>query len=146
MSQQKNVQIFEIKVTGAKELRSLEQQLNRVAKAKAKLGNASATADKDISQMNTRTKSLGRSMGKTLGSIGAATIAIRTLSRVAINAVKQFKDFEFQMAKVRAISGATDKEFKVLERAALKLGGSTMFTSSKVAELQLNLSKLGLYP
>jgi len=143
MSQQKNVQIFEIKVTGAKDLRKLEQQLDRVAKKKAKMGSASASADKDISRMNTRTKSLGRSMGKTLGAIGAVAIAVRTLSKMVTDGINTFRGFEFAMAKVRAISGATDKQFRKLENSALRLGKSTFFTASQVAELQLNLSKLG---
>ena len=112
MSQQKNVQIFEIKVTGAKDLRKLEQQLDRVAKKKAKMGSASSSADKNITQMNTRTKSLGRSMGKTLGIIGAVTIAVRALSKMVKDGINVFKGFEFAMAKVKAISGATDKEFR----------------------------------
>ena len=143
MSQQKNVQIFEIKVTGAKDLRKLEQQLDRVAKKKAKMGSASASADKDISRMNTRTKSLGRSMGKTLGIIGAVTIAVRALSKMVKDGINVFKGFEFAMAKVKAISGATDKEFRKLQNSALRLGKTTFFTASQVAELQLNLSKLG---
>ena len=143
MSQQKNVQIFEIKVTGAKDLRKLEQQLNRVAKAKTKMGSASSSADKNITQMNTRTKSLGRSMGKTLGIIGAVTIAIRALSKIVADGINTFKGFEFAMAKVKAISGATDKEFRKLQNSALRLGKTTFFTASQVAELQLNLSKLG---
>ena len=60
--------------------------------------------------------------------------------------MKTFADFEQGMLKVKAISGATDAEFKALTESAKLLGSSTMFTAAQVAELQLNLSKLGLTP
>ena len=47
------------------------------------------------------------------------------------------------MAKVKAISGATDDEFRKLKNSAQSLGRTTFFTASQVGELQLNLSKLG---
>ena len=59
-------------------------------------------------------------------------------------ATKVFADFEQSMLKVKAISGATEKEFQSLTKIAKELGSTTMFTASQVAELQLNLSKLGL--
>jgi len=55
-------------------------------------------------------------------------------------------DFEQSMLKVKAISGATGEQFKMLEGDAKRLGSSTMFTASQVAGLQLELSKLGLTP
>ncbi len=50
------------------------------------------------------------------------------------------------MAKVKAISGASAKEFKDLNNSAKELGRTTFFTASQVGELQLNLSKLGFSP
>ena len=47
------------------------------------------------------------------------------------------------MAKVRAITGSTDKDFQKLSSTAQNLGKSTFFTSSQVAELQVNFGKLG---
>ena len=61
-------------------------------------------------------------------------------------AVKTFTEFEQSMAKVRAISGATNGEFKLLSENARELGRTTRYTASEVGELQLNLSKLGLTP
>jgi len=50
------------------------------------------------------------------------------------------------MLKVKAISGATGEQFKMLQSDAKRLGSTTMFTASQVASLQLELSKLGLTP
>lgn len=58
-------------------------------------------------------------------------------------AVAVFANFEQEMAKVKAISGATAEEFKALEENARRLGSSTRFTATNVSELQLNFSKLG---
>ena len=67
--------------------------------------------------------------------VGLATVAGKT-----------FMDFEQSMLKVKAISGATGEQFKMLEQDAKRLGSTTMFTASQVAGLQLELSKLGLTP
>ena len=61
-------------------------------------------------------------------------------------AVNVFQNFEQEMAKVKAISGATSTEFKALEDSAKELGATTRFTATNVSELQLNFSKLGLTP
>tara|TARA_A100001201_G_scaffold4020_2_gene8539 strand:+ start:3654 stop:6440 length:2787 start_codon:yes stop_codon:yes gene_type:complete len=74
------------------------------------------------------------------------TKAMRAIGQAVKQAVVTFKDFEFQMAKVKAISGASEKEFKRLIASAKQLGRTTFFTASQVGELQLNLSKLGFNP
>lgn len=80
-------------------------------------------------------------VGKKLSlGLSAPLIAIGGLG------VKMFSDFSQEMAKVKAISGATEEEFKTLEKSAKELGNSTRFSSSEVAGLQLNLSKLGFNP
>lgn len=86
-------------------------------------------------------------------AFGAAQIAsnlfmraMGALRQAVKNGIVTFKDFEFQMAKVKAISGANEKEFQRLEASAKKLGRTTFFTASQVGELQLNLSKLGFRP
>lgn len=58
-------------------------------------------------------------------------------------AVNVFQNFEQEMAKVKAISGATASEFKALGANARELGATTRFTATNVAELQLVFSKLG---
>ena len=86
--------------------------------------------------------------GKSMKNIGGSMTTNLTMPLVGLGAVaiKTFADFEQAMLKVKAISGATAEEFKMLEADAKRLGSTTMFTASQVAELQLNLSKLGLTP
>jgi len=47
------------------------------------------------------------------------------------------------MSKVKAVSGATENQFKTLEAQAKKLGATTTFTASEVAGLQVEFAKLG---
>lgn len=89
-----------------------------------------------------------KKFGKGVERTGKSLTTGLTLPIVALGAasLKTFADFEQGMLKVKAISGATDLEFKALTESAKELGSTTMFTASQVAELQLNLSKLGLTP
>ena len=88
-------------------------------------------------------RSMGSSMLKTAATITAVISIVRVLSRVFVTAFKTFTEFEFSMAKVRAISGATNDEFMKLTESAKELGRTTFFTAKQVAELQVNFSKLG---
>ena len=92
-------------------------------------------------------RSVGR-FGKSMKRIGGSMTTNLTMPIVALGAIaiKTFADFEQSMLKVKAVSGATASEFKSLEANAKRLGSSTMFTAKQVAELQLELSKLGLSP
>jgi TP901 family phage tail tape measure protein len=78
----------------------------------------------------------------TAGILGAVT-AFNQISKAVSTSVRTFRDFEFQMAKTKAVTGASDKEFNKLNISAQKLGRSTFFTAQQVAELQTNYGKLG---
>ena len=101
-----------------------------------KLSNNSKKATKNVGSLS---KSLGV---MTLGLV-SATAAFNKINQVISNAVKTFTKFEFEMAKVKAITGSTDRDFKKLSNTAQQLGRSTFFTASQVAELQVNFGKLG---
>lgn len=105
---------------------------------------------KDLQNLDTKTKKVTKSAGsltaefsKLTGGLIAATTAYRQMVKIISSAVKTFTKFEFEMAKVRAITGATDKDFKKLTATAQQLGRTTFFTASQVAELQVNFGKLG---
>tara|TARA_R100001244_G_scaffold126111_1_gene96413 strand:- start:1203 stop:3590 length:2388 start_codon:yes stop_codon:yes gene_type:complete len=100
--------------------------------------------NKAMKQAQRKVKRFGRSM-KNVGSSMTTGLTMPIIGLGAI-AIKTFANFEQAMLKVKAVSGATASEFKSLEANAKRLGSSTMFTASQVAELQLELSKLGLTP
>ena len=66
------------------------------------------------------------------------------LAAIGASSFKVAADFELAMKKVKAVSGATGAEFDKLEKNALDLGKSTVFSASSVSELQLEMAKLGL--
>ena len=66
------------------------------------------------------------------------------LAAIGVSSFKVAADFELAMKKVKAVSGATGAEFDKLEKNALDLGKSTVFSASSIAELQLEMAKLGL--
>lgn len=89
---------------------------------------------------------------KKLGSITskgmkAATVAVTgtatALGGVATAAIKVGSDFEAQMSRVQAISGATGKELEELRSQAVELGADTSFSASEAAQGMENLAAAG---
>jgi len=70
---------------------------------------------------------------------------VGTAAKVATVAmpIKTGIEFESSMARVKAITMATDTQFKSLESTALKLGSSTTFSSTQVAQGMQYLSMAG---
>jgi TP901 family phage tail tape measure protein len=99
--------------------------------------------EKDLKRLEKRTGTTTMGFGKMAAGVAAAVTAFRQISSVVAGAIKTFSKFEFEMAKVKAITGATDKDFKRLTATAQKLGRTTFFTASQVAELQVAYGKLG---
>lgn len=97
-----------------------------------------------------QTKSLATRVGqgvtnafKGIGGALAGAFAARSVFNFFKNASKIVADFEQQMAKVRAVTGATNKEFEKLSKSAKELGSSTKFTATEVGQLQEEFAKLG---
>lgn len=65
------------------------------------------------------------------------------LAGVATVAIKTGSDFEAQMSRVKAISGATEQEFVKLKEQAIELGADTAFSSGQAAEGMENLAAAG---
>jgi hypothetical protein len=106
----------------------------RVGADTSKLNKDLGDARKSIAKNTREIQNLGRNL--TVG-ITAPLVAIGASS------VKVFADFEQSMAKVKAVSGATNAEFQSLENNAKELGRTTRFTASEVSALQLEFAKLG---
>lgn len=100
--------------------------------------------EKNILKASEKLGKFGRDaqrMGKSLSTKVTAPVAALGLA-----SIKTFADFEQSMLKVKAISGATGKQFSMLEDDSKRLGSTTRYTASQVAALQLGLSKLGFTP
>lgn len=94
------------------------------------LNKAERAMDKMGSKMQQTGKNLSMKLTAPIAALGAMSFNV-------------FRDFELEMAKVKAVSGATADEFKALSDNAKELGRSTIFSAREVAGLQLEFAKLG---
>lgn len=78
-----------------------------------------------------------KAAGVALGTVTAGLAAAGTAS------IKLGSDFESAMSRVKAISGATEEEFKKLNDQAKQLGADTAFSASQAAEGMENLASAG---
>ncbi|MCK5645119.1 MAG: phage tail tape measure protein, partial [Gammaproteobacteria bacterium] len=85
-------------------------------------------------------KGLGKGIGSAIGPMIGITAAVAGVTAGLRASLGLFREFGLASAKVQAITGDTSGS---LVEQAKSLGVSTAFTASNVAELQLNLSKLG---
>lgn len=67
-------------------------------------------------------------------AIKVGTVVGGALTAIGGYAVKVGSDFEAGMSEVKAISGATDTQMKMLEKQAAELGKTTKFSASEAAE------------
>lgn len=92
-------------------------------------------------------KGLSKLGSITAKGMKAATVAITgtaaALGGVAAAAIKVGSDFESQMSRVKAITGATGEEFEQLKAQAMQLGADTSFSASQAAEGMENLAAAG---
>ena len=94
------------------------------------LNKAERAMDKMGRKMQQTGKNLSMRLTAPIAALGAMSFSV-------------FRDFELEMAKVKAVSGATADEFKSLSDNAKELGRSTIFSAREVAGLQLEFAKLG---
>ena len=73
----------------------------------------------------------------------AITGTATALAGVATAAIKVGSDFEAQMSRVQAISGATGDELESLKNQAIQLGADTAFSAKEAAEGMENLAAAG---
>ena len=98
----------------------------------------------DSSGIEKGLKSLGSITAKGLKTASVAITGTATaLGGVATAAVKAGSDFETQMSRVKAISGATGEEFEQLRNQAIELGADTAFSASEAAQGMENLAAAG---
>ena len=114
--------IIQVQVRGQKDLNNLSKGTD---KAKKGVGG------------------LTMGLGKMVAGLYLSQKAFQFVTGTISKAIKTYAEFEFTMAKVKAVTGATGAEFEKLSKSAQELGRTTFFTASQVAKLQENYGKLG---
>ena len=80
-------------------------------------------------------RNLAAGLGVTFGALA--------LGRQFVSTVNLLKEFEFNMARVKAISGATEEEFRALSKTARTLGATTIFSAKQAASGMALLAQAG---
>lgn len=148
---------IEITITGNAD--ELKKEIEAVSKATTKQTTQAQKSTKGVkSETDTLKKSLELlgSAGKnaynglkTVGETAMKTIATATataeaaIATVGAAVVSVGSSFESAMSEVEAISGATSKEMKMLEDAAISAGASTVFSASEAAAALKYMSLAG---
>ncbi len=126
-----------------KEYKNSENAIKGQSKALRETKKAMLDANNTTRKGTTLQNSMAMGVLKGAAAFSILVTAFRRVSQALVSVIGVYTEFEFTMAKVKAVSGANADEFKRLSDAAQELGRSTFFTASEVANLQLNLSKLG---
>lgn len=116
---------------------AISQMTEKLTLAESKLANMGISLE--------MSSQLLKKAGGKLDSIGnMLTIGVTTpLIGVGTAAIMAGNDFEAQMSRVKAISGATASEFEDLEQQAIELGKATSFSATESAEAMENLASAG---
>jgi len=109
----------------------------------SKLDNSLKKIDAEVGQYQRNVGNYANALKGAATQIISVLGATQLLSRGVGAAFNTFRDFGLESAKVQAVSGATAEEFQLLQEQAKELGQSTAFSATQVANLQLELSKLG---
>ena len=144
------VELEKFSKTGRFTSKKQEEQYLKNARAIKEKSTQLRNLNKNLKESTTNTtkttkatNGMAKQIVKGAAAIGVLVTAFRTINRAISSVVTTFTEFEFVMAKVNAISGATEEEFAALTSTAEELGRTTFFTAEQVGQLQLNFSKLG---
>ena len=111
-----------------REIVATEQELQKLAKEAANSNTA-------LNKMSSVGKTM-QAVGSSMTSVGKSLTTYVTAPILAVGtaAVKTAADFDSQMSKVAAISGATGKDFQALRDKAREMGAKTKFSATEAAE------------
>ena len=144
-SKRLGAELIQLEASGkknTKEFRDLDRQYQKVTRSAQAGDKALKKLDKTVGD-NFRNvgnyKSALSGLSGLLGQFGLA-MGVGAISKDAVNVVK---DYEQSNAKLSAILQTTTDKTDALQKIQRKLGGSTKFTASEVADLQIELAKLG---
>lgn len=127
------------------EMQRLTNEINNTNTALS--DNALNTYRQQMQEFGEHIQGTGDKISKFGNGVSGAGTKLLALSAplvaVGAMAMKVGMDFDSQMSRVKAISGATAQEFKQLEKASIDLGASTAFSAQEVAKAQENMASAG---
>lgn len=124
-----------------KSLDSASKSSEKASKKTKKFGKEVQTTDKKLKDLSKSLKGLAT---KLKGPIAAFTALGGAITAAFIFPLKAFAEFEDKMAMVKAVSRATEEEFKELTETAQYLGRTTRYSATESADGLLLLVKAGM--
>lgn len=132
----------------ANQMYSMEKQIESTERDLEKYNAQLKLQQSGFEQFSQKMKSVSeqaKAVGKGLSDAGKTMTAGLTvpIAGIAAAAINLGDEFEAQMSRVKAISGATGKDFDALTAQAKQLGQDTAFSASEAAEGMENLASAG---
>lgn len=106
------------------------------------IGDAVLTIGADFSKMDKDLKGVGQKMQKVGKNLTLKLTA--PLAAFGALSIKTAADFSRAMAKVNAVTGATEDQFSELNATAKELGRTTQFTATQVADAMSFMGMAGM--
>lgn len=129
-------------------MEKLREEIERTTRAYRKL-QAEQKLTSTGQNLRTRVGSAAKGIGaKAVGVakkavVGATVAGVTAAGYVGMTSAQTYLDFNKNMKKVQAISGATAEEFKLLEKEAKRLGATTKFTAGEAAAAMEKMALAG---
>lgn len=125
---------------GEEKYRALQREVIKTESQLKNLEKQAASSNVTLSKISATAGKIGNSAGKVASTMAPVSLAIGGITAAAVNAGNEF---EAQMSRVQAISGATGDDLDLLNKQALELGADTAFSASEAAQGMENLASAG---
>lgn len=137
--------------TGTDEFKKLEQQIKGNEKAFRGMGKEASYLDKQLRgmegpKMGGMMKDIGGALTGGLiggGIAGVVTAGVQQLQQTFSETLKVTADFDDQLRKIAATSGATTEEMGMLRDAAIEWGAKSAFSASESAQAMQYMAQAG---
>lgn len=119
---------------------TLAEMVVRIGADASRLKRGLQSASQDVNRFTRHTEATGRAMQ----SMGRSSLraGLYTAGGMAL-VIRTGMKFDKTMSTVRAATGATEKDFQTLRKAALKWGADSQFSATQVAEAMVEMGKAG---
>mgnify|MGYP003669548133 CR=1 FL=1 len=108
------------------------------------LKDKAQAASRSMLGLGNQTQKTGVQFAQSAMKMAGFSMALGSVGLVLRSVIKSGTEFEFTMARVGAVTGATGKSFDALNKQAKDLGSSTVFSASEAADAMQFLGMAGM--
>ena len=136
--------------TFAAEQKKAAASMDKTKKSVKEVSNETKKYEKNAKKATSTSKGFFSTFAKNIKTIAsfyagflALSLLFKGIQELTVGSVKRFAALESAMARVGAVTGATNEELIALKDNTLEVAGATTFTALEIAGLQTELGKLG---